>query len=82
LLVIGAPDKSRLAPLRILDVLAQIYPLLSAPAVTRLARSRWLRPIEACGRIHSRCFPRDALWRCSGASHFGSKDTVCWSNAW
>jgi hypothetical protein len=46
----AAPDKSSLAPLRILNVLALMYILLSAPAIVRLARSSSLRPIEACGR--------------------------------
>ena len=46
----ATPDKSALAPLRILDILALIYLILSAPSILRLARSVWLRPIEACGR--------------------------------
>lgn len=50
LLAMAAPDKSSLAPLRILDILALIYLLLSAPRIVHLARSPWLRPIEACGR--------------------------------
>jgi hypothetical protein len=44
------PDKSRLDWLRIVDVLAVFYLLLSSPRVRQLAKSPWLRPVEACGR--------------------------------
>jgi hypothetical protein len=44
------PDKSRLSPLRMLDILALFYLLFSAPALRRLARHRFARAIEACGK--------------------------------
>jgi hypothetical protein len=46
----SAPDKSHEAPLRLLDISALMYLLLSSPLVARLCRSALLRPIEACGR--------------------------------
>jgi len=42
------PDKSRLDWLRIVDVLALFYLLLSSPRVRAMCRARWLRPVEAC----------------------------------
>ena len=47
---IGPLDKSHLAWPRILDILALFYLLFSNKAVRSLAGSRWLRPIELCGR--------------------------------
>jgi hypothetical protein len=44
------PDKSRLSWLRILDVLALFYVVMSPPRVRAWAQSVWLRPVEACGR--------------------------------
>jgi hypothetical protein len=43
------PDKSRLSPLRLADILALYYLLFSLPVFQRLARHRWARPLEACG---------------------------------
>jgi hypothetical protein len=36
--------------LRILDVLALFYLLMSPARIHTLAASRWLRPVEACGK--------------------------------
>jgi hypothetical protein len=45
-----APDKTQLAAVRILDILALAYPLLSSPGLRALAGRRFFRPLEACGR--------------------------------
>jgi hypothetical protein len=45
-----APDKSHESVIRILDILALSYLVLGSPALFRLARQRWLRPLEACGK--------------------------------
>jgi hypothetical protein len=44
------PDKTQLAAVRILDILALVYPLLSSPGLRALAGRRLFRPFEACGR--------------------------------
>ncbi|MEA2788419.1 MAG: hypothetical protein QOG73_825 [Acetobacteraceae bacterium] len=61
LLGMAVPDKSRLAPLRILDILSLMYLLLSSPRVARLARSAWLRPLEACGKHSLEVFSTGCL---------------------
>ena len=45
-----APDKSRVAPLRLLHILALTSLVFASPAVLRLSGHRWLRPFDACGR--------------------------------
>jgi len=65
-----AQDQSRLAPLRILDVLALMYLLLSAPGIARLARSAWLRPIEACGRHSLEVFSAGSILALLGRLEF------------
>lgn len=44
------PDKSRLEPLRIVDIAALFYLLMSSAFVLRVSATRLLRPLEACGR--------------------------------
>ncbi len=44
------PDKTQLAAVRILNILALAYLLLSSPALRTLAGRRFFRPLEACGR--------------------------------
>jgi hypothetical protein len=46
----SAPDKTQLAAMRILNVLALAYLLLSSPGLRALAGRRFFRPLEACGR--------------------------------
>jgi hypothetical protein len=46
----AAPDKTQLAAVRILNILALAYPLLSSPGLRTLAGRRFFRPLEACGR--------------------------------
>ena len=47
---LAAPDKSHLSPVRILDILALSYLVLSSSAMMRLAKHRLMRPLEACGK--------------------------------
>ena len=47
---VAAPDKTHLAALRIFNILALAYPLLSSPRLRVLASRHSLRPLEACGR--------------------------------
>ncbi|MGH1571541.1 OpgC family protein [Methylobacterium sp. P31] len=60
-LAIGTPDKSHVAPLRLLDILALTYLLFSAPAVARFCRLPALRPIDACGRHSLEVFAAGCL---------------------
>lgn len=49
-LAMTAPDKSRVAPLRLLHILALTSLVFASPAILRLSGSRWLKPFDACGR--------------------------------
>jgi hypothetical protein len=44
------PDKTNLAPLRLLDILALAYLLFSSPRVRTLAGAHLFRPLDVCGR--------------------------------
>ncbi len=55
------PDKSRLNALRIADVLALFYLLMSSSVVRRVAGSRWLRPVDLCGRHSLEVFSASCL---------------------
>jgi hypothetical protein len=46
----AAPDKSSLAPLRILDIGALFYLVFSSERLRRLAMNPWARAVEACGK--------------------------------
>ena len=50
LIDMGSPDKSRLNALRIADVLALFYVLMSSQTVRLVARSKWMHPLNLCGR--------------------------------
>ncbi len=50
LLAFDAPDKTALAPARLLDILAMMYLALSSGLLRRAADSAWARPLVACGR--------------------------------
>jgi hypothetical protein len=60
-LPIGVPDKSHVAPLRLLDILALTYLLFSAPAVRRFCQRPALRLIDACGRHSLEIFAAGCL---------------------
>ncbi|HML14879.1 MAG TPA: OpgC domain-containing protein [Xanthobacteraceae bacterium] len=47
---LSAPDKTDLAPLRLLDILALAYLLFSSDRVRAIAASPLLRPLDVCGR--------------------------------
>jgi len=47
---LGTPDKSNLAPLRLLHILALVYLGLSSPRFLALVRRGWMGAIDACGR--------------------------------
>jgi hypothetical protein len=44
------PDKTTLAPLRLINILALLYVLMCSPRFDRLVRQPWLRFVEICGR--------------------------------
>jgi hypothetical protein len=44
------PDKSSLSPLRLLDILALFHLVFSSQKVLELARHRYVRAVEACGK--------------------------------
>jgi hypothetical protein len=50
LLAFDAPDKTVLAPARLLNILAIMYLALSSPVLRRVADAAWLRPMVACGK--------------------------------
>jgi hypothetical protein len=50
LFAMAMPDKSHLNVLRIVDVLALFYVLMSSAWVRSVAKSALLRPVDACGR--------------------------------
>jgi hypothetical protein len=49
-LSLAPPDKSHLAPLRLLDILALSYVVFSSERAQRLATSGFVRAVEACGK--------------------------------
>ena len=60
-LVIEAPDKSHVVPLRLLHILALTYLVFSTPAVARFCRRRPLQLIDACGRHSLEIFAAGCL---------------------
>ncbi|MCJ2084649.1 OpgC domain-containing protein [Methylobacterium sp. E-005] len=61
LVAIEAPDKSHVAPLRLLHIFALTYLAFSSPAVARFCRWRLLRLIDACGRHSLEIFATGCL---------------------
>lgn len=49
-IALPGPDKTTLAPLRLIDILALTYLLFSADRVRTIAASPLLRPVDVCGR--------------------------------
>lgn len=49
-LAMGLPDKSHVAPLRLINILALAYLLFSIPGIRTLAEQPFLRAAEACGK--------------------------------
>jgi hypothetical protein len=68
----GLLDKTHLAPLRLLDVLALIYLLLGSRRVLDWSRLAWLRPIEACGRQSLAVYSLGTILALLGRLEFGS----------
>jgi hypothetical protein len=44
------PDKTALAPVRLLDILAIVYLALGSPRLRRAARHAWAAPLVVCGK--------------------------------
>jgi hypothetical protein len=57
----ATPEKSRLNPLRILDIVALFYVLMTSDIVRRVAASRWMRPLDLCGRHSLEVFSTSCL---------------------
>ena len=76
LFAMAAPDKSLLNPLRMLDILALMYLVLSTPGLIRLARSAWLRPIEACGRHSLEVFSVGCILALFGRLEFRTEGRI------
>jgi hypothetical protein len=49
-IVLAPPDKTNLAPLRLFDILALAYLILSSPVTRAIAASRIFRTVDICGR--------------------------------
>ncbi|WP_246685127.1 OpgC domain-containing protein [Methylobacterium sp. WL69] len=60
-LAMTAPDKSRVAPLRLLHILALTSLVFASPTVLRLSSRPWLRPFDACGRNSLEIFAAGCL---------------------
>lgn len=60
-LLIEAPDKGHVAPLRLFDILALAYLLFSTPALRDLAERPMLRAAEACGKHSLEIFAAGCL---------------------
>jgi len=58
---IATPDKTALAPLRLINVLTLVYLLMTAPAFDRLARGRWFGFMALCGRHSLEVFATGTL---------------------
>jgi len=50
LLTFDTPDKTALAPVRLLDILALVYLALSSVSLRRLSDHAWSMPLVACGK--------------------------------
>ncbi len=50
LFVLAPPDKTALAPVRLLDILAFVYLALSSQGLRRLAGQGWAQAVVACGK--------------------------------
>jgi hypothetical protein len=61
LLAMAPPDKSTLAPLRLVDVAALFYLLLSSRGIAALARTRALWWLEVCGKHSLQVFSLGCL---------------------
>jgi hypothetical protein len=49
-IALASPDQTNLAPLRLVDILALAYLLLSSPTFRAIASARVLWPLDLCGR--------------------------------
>ena len=49
-ILMATPDKSSLAPLRVLDIMALIYLALSSPRFLAATRRPWAAALDVCGR--------------------------------
>jgi hypothetical protein len=65
-LVVVPTDKTNLAPLRLLDILALVYLALSSSRFGKLASYRWLGGITACGRHSLEVFSLSTLLGLTG----------------
>jgi hypothetical protein len=72
LFAMDAPDKSRLAPLRIVDILCLFYLLWSSPAVLTFVRRPWARVLEAAGRHSLEVFSVSCVLALFGRLAFNS----------
>jgi hypothetical protein len=61
LIDMAMPDKSRLNPLRIADILALFYVLMSSETVRKIAAAKWMRPLDLCGRHSLEVFSTSCL---------------------
>ncbi len=69
---VGLLDKTHLAPLRLLGVLALVYVLLGSPRFLAISKHRWLRPLESCGRHSLAVYAMCSIVGLLGRLEFGS----------
>jgi len=68
----GLLDKTHLAPLRLLGVLALIYVLLRSRRMLALSSHPWMYPVEACGRHSLAIYALGSILALFGRLEFGS----------
>ncbi len=68
----GLLDKTHLAPLRLLDVLALVYLMLGSRRILAWSRLAILRPLEACGRNSLTIYALGSMLSLLGRLEFGS----------
>ena len=74
LFAMASPDKSTLAWPRILDILALMYLMLSSERARRICASRWLWPLNACGRHSLEVFSTCCVLALGGRLWFRTHD--------
>ncbi len=74
LFAMASPDKSTLAWPRIVDILALLYLVLSSERALRLCASRWLQPLNACGRHSLEVFSTCCVLALCGRLWFRTHD--------
>jgi hypothetical protein len=77
-LAMEPPDKSHVAPLRLLHILALGYLLFSAPGFRRFTEAPWLRAVDACGRHSLEIFAAGCMAALIGRILYRTFEPLWW----